>query len=131
MRIFLIIMLLNFSNHPSSQWPVKQKEEAKRLFGEVVDLPFPNIPPEATEKDIHQLTEEYLKKIMDIKKKNSKIAIHIMGEFTFTYNMVKELEKISIPCYASTTRRVVDEIKEDEIVKKISRFEFISFRKYF
>lgn len=124
-------MLLNFSNHPSSQWPEKQKEEAKKMFGNVTDIPFPNIPPDATEEDITQLSREYLNKILSFKNQYPKIAVHIMGEFTFTYNMIKELEKHGIPCYASTTKRTVEEIAENNVIKKISRFEFVCFRKYF
>ncbi|RME03015.1 MAG: TIGR02221 family CRISPR-associated protein, partial [Bacteroidetes bacterium] len=33
--------LLNLSNHPTSSWTEAQMAEAKRLFGEVIDLPFP------------------------------------------------------------------------------------------
>lgn len=124
-------MLINFSNHPSLRWPENQLSEAKKKFGEVIDLPFPLISPEISTEEIIHLTKEYLNTILEYKNQQAKLAVHIMGEFTFVYNMVKELEKAGIPCYTSTTRRMVNEFSEDEKVKKISYFEFVRFRRYF
>ena len=116
-------MLLNFTNHPYDNWTEKQKEEAIRLYGNVVDLPFPNIPPEATEEDIKQLAEEYLQKIIDL----NPTAVHIQGEFTFTNRMVKLLTDAGITCIASTTNRIVVENPDGT---RTYKFEFVRFREY-
>lgn len=42
-------MLLNLSNHPSSLWCDEQKKAAETLFGEIVDLPFPQVDPNGDE----------------------------------------------------------------------------------
>ncbi|RMG38853.1 MAG: CRISPR-associated protein, partial [Methanobacteriota archaeon] len=73
--------------------------EAKRLFGEVTDLPFPAVPPDADERALDALVDEYFKKILDIKP----AAVHVMGEMTFTCRMVQKLKEAGITCLASTT----------------------------
>lgn len=123
-------MLLNFSNHPSSQWPAKQMNEAIRLFESVIDLEFPQISPYATEEDIINLSNVYLSKIIEIKDLHPRFAVHIMGEFTFTYRMIYLLQQHNIPCYASTTERKTLEETENHIVKKTTIFNFVKFRKY-
>lgn len=42
-------MLLNLSNHPSSLWCDEQIKAAETLFGEIVDLPFPQVDPNGDE----------------------------------------------------------------------------------
>ncbi|RME32420.1 MAG: TIGR02221 family CRISPR-associated protein, partial [Deltaproteobacteria bacterium] len=91
--------LLNLSNHPTSSWTVTQMAEAKRLFGEVTDLPFPAVPPDADERALDALVDEYFKKILDI----NPAAVHVMGEMTFTCRMVQKLKEAGITCLASTT----------------------------
>ena len=115
-------MLLNLSNHPSHKWPAKQLELAYDLYGSVQDLPFPRINPEATGKEIEQMAEEYLKKINVL----SPDAVHIMGELTFSFNLVRKLQKEGIMCIASTTERKTT----DENGVKTSVFEFVKFREY-
>jgi hypothetical protein len=124
-------MLLNFSNHPSSEWPEKQILEANRLFGSVMDLSFPDIPPDASYEEIIKLADQYADKILHLKNKYELISLHVMGEFTFTYNLIKKMEEVGIPCYASTTARTAEEIAENNVIKKLSRFEFVAFRRYF
>ena len=40
-------MFINYTNHPSASWGEKQTDEAKK-YGEIVDMPFPNISPQMT-----------------------------------------------------------------------------------
>lgn len=115
-------MLINLSNHPSTNWPTEQKSTAVKKYNILVDVPFPIIAPFATKKAIKQLAKEYLKKI----QAHQPQAVHIMGEMTFTYRLVRLLKKAGIRCIASTTNRIV----EEKDGKKIVQFEFIQFRKY-
>jgi len=39
-------MFFNITNHPHDKWGERQRSEARRLGGEIVDIPFPNVPPE-------------------------------------------------------------------------------------
>ncbi len=114
--------LLNLSNHPSERWTEEQRAMAIKLYGEVRDLAFPQIPPEYGEDQVTLLAEEYLMKVRSLKPG----AVHLMGEMTFTSLLVALLQKEGIPCLASTTRRVAIE----EGNKKISVFQFVKFRRY-
>jgi hypothetical protein len=121
-------MLLNLSNHPVKNWSEKQIAAAHKKFSKVEDLPFPQIDPNASETDIEKLAKEYFNicndKLLHFPNENN--AVHIMGELTFTFALVKKLLENNIVCVASTTER--NAIETDG--KKISEFKFIKFRKY-
>ena len=120
-------MLINLSNHPSPNWSPQQLAAAQ-AYGNVIDLPFPEVDPSGDEEYIQSLVCEY----MDIINKyqlstlNSQFSVHIMGEMTFTFAMVNALQKRNITCVASTTERVSSE----ENGVKTSEFRFVQFRKY-
>lgn len=118
-------MLINFSNHSSSLWEQNQLEAA-REYGELVDVPFPPIDPEADEKYIKSLAEQYTEQFL-FYEKNHCLTIHIMGEMTFVYGVVSLLKEHGITCIASTTERNAEEITDG---RKISDFKFVRFRKY-
>lgn len=115
-------MLLNLSNHPSVTWPENQKKAALEQYNSIEDLAFPQIDPMDGEDAIDRLVEKYESKIRQI----NPMAVHIMGEMTFTYRLINRLKSIGIPCIASTTNRKVTE--KDGI--KTSVFEFVRFRSY-
>ncbi len=119
-------MLINISNHPSSRWGKEQKEEASKQFGGVVDIPFPNIDPHATdmtafEPELSYYDEEGECTIFV----NPKVdVIHLMGEMSFFSYFSNKLMKRGYKICVSTTERqavVVDGIKK-------SIFKFIQFR---
>ena len=117
--------LINFSNHPSQYWS-KEQSEAAAFYGRIIDLPFPDINPEADETDLMKLTEEYVKQILELKE-HYNITVHVMGEMTFTYMVVSQLKAMGIECIASTTIRDAEYSSDG---KKISDFQFVRFRKY-
>lgn len=121
-------MLINLTNHPSSKWTEEQLKEARELFDTVVDLPFPNIPPEASTSEVITIVIDYLKKIVELLKNSndSNDAVHVMGEMVFVYHLVSLLKRHNIPAVASTTERVV----EEENGVKVSKFKFVRFRDY-
>jgi hypothetical protein len=118
-------MLLNLSNHPSSAWSPEQRKAAIEQFEQVEDMPFPNIDPHATSEEVEQLAEQYARTlhsqyIYDL------TTLHIMGEMTFTYALLKALKE-SFDCVASTTERTV---LEEADGRKTVQFQFIQFRRY-
>lgn len=116
-------MFINFTNHPSSKWSEEQLRAA-RCFGELVDMPFPLIAPNATTDEIIKLAEH---KVDEIKTKYTNPIVHVMGEMTFTYHVVSLLKVLGITCVASTTMR-------DPIIApdgtEIPHFKFVQFREY-
>ena len=56
-------VFINLTNHHSKYWREQQKKEAHK-YGAIVDIPFPNVPAEATEDDIRRLCDATVKKVM-------------------------------------------------------------------
>jgi len=121
-------MLINISNHPHIGWQPAQLKAAK-AYGEVIDMPFPNVPPEDTMDDIEITAVNKINKILSLMKKhqNPPTVVHLMGEMTFTYALLNKLRRQGIPCVASTTERIVT--MEGDTKK--TTFKFIQFRAYF
>lgn len=118
-------MVLNLSNHNSSTFLKKQKEEVIRLYCKIEDMAFPSIQPLASLEEVQLMAEEYLQKILGFKDLK---AVHLMGEMTFVYQLVKLLEKHQIPVIASTTTRNVVEHGDGS---KTWKFDFHQFRPYY
>src|SRR5690606_24231413 len=117
-------MLLNLSNHPSNFWPEKQQMAALKEYGEVRDLPFPNIPPEWDTDQVIDFSNVYLRKILALGPFQ---AVHLQGEFTYSLAMVHKFQEEDIKAIVSTTRRIVEVEKKGT---KVSRFDFVRFREY-
>lgn len=119
-------LLLNLTNHPSTLWNDKQREAAL-VYGEIMDMPFPMIDETDDETYISALADEYLQKILDLAK-DKNVAVHLMGELTFTFALLKRLQEHGIMCVASTSKRIV---KEEEAGRKGEViFQFERFRRY-
>lgn len=118
-------MLINLTNHPSEKWQTEQKEAAIMLYGNIIDVPFPVVPPETSEDDVASLAEQTVQKVISISNGQS-VTVHVMGEMTLTYSLVKRLQQNGICCVASTTERTVQQVGN----QKISVFKFIKFREY-
>jgi hypothetical protein len=116
-------MLINFSNHPSDEWDQKQLSTARDLYGSIEDFAFPSIDPNATEERILELVGEFSGDIIE----RSPDAVHIMGEMTFVYAMVRRLQRENILCIASTSNRKAIKL-EDGSYRRV--FEFTGFRPY-
>ena len=118
-------MFINLSNHPSSGWSEEQRRAAEQ-YGEIVDIPFPNIDEKATESEIKRQAEKYLT-IIKSKGRIQDLTVHIMGEQTFCYALISILQKEGIRCVASCTER---NVLINEAGEKVSTFHFTRFREY-
>lgn len=127
------IIFINYSNHPYEKWSIEQKDAVAALAAnypdrklEVMDIPFPNIHPAANTGQIATQamlqTEEFEKLSLD-----NKVILHIMGEMTYVYNVVKRCERMEIICVASTTERLSVENPDGS---KTVKFQFKQFRQY-
>ena len=117
-------MFVNFSNHPSRYWDNKQRE-ASQYYGELFDMPFPQIAPNASDEELLILAQDCVDKIASLGDSKS-ITVHIMGEMTFCYKLITKLKAHNIRCLASTTKR--ETVEENGV--KISKFNFVRFREY-
>lgn len=121
------IMLINLSNHPSSKWSEKQKQVANESYGEIVDSPFPNVDPAGDETYIERLADECVAEIRSLSNQTENLTVHLMGEMTLSFSILKKLSNMGIECVASTTDRIVNEYEGG---KKEVLFKFVGFRKY-
>ncbi len=120
-------MLINLSNHPSSQWPKKQLQAGK-YFGDIIDLEFPVVDPAGDTAYIQLLAVECAENVKSILKNiyYQDNVVHVMGEPTLVYHIVQLLKQLDIRCLASTTTR--QSVENDGI--KTSKFSFCQFREY-
>lgn len=133
-------MFINFTNHISTAWSPEQIDAAS-MFGDIIDIPFPTVPPEASEEEIRTLSIKNCSEILNTLKEaeenkekteseesdKSKSVVHVMGEMTLTYAIVSRLKDKGITCVASTTKREVTTLPDGS---KVSTFKFVKFRKY-
>lgn len=119
------MLFINFSNHPSKYWDDKQRK-ASHNYGELFDMPFPQIDPNASNEELKILAQDCVKKIASLGDSQS-ITVHIMGEMTFAYMVVAQLKKMGIKCIASTIER---KTTYNDDGTKLSEFSFVKFREY-
>jgi hypothetical protein len=121
-------MLINLSNHPSEKWSQIQLDAAK-LYGAIVDIPFPSVDPEAETFDIEFLAENYESKVIQLlaSEPSGLQAVHIMGELTFCFALVSRLQKVGITCLSSTSSRQAIDHPDGT---KTTLFGFVRFREY-
>ena len=119
-------VLINHTNHPSANWSVEQKTAAE-TFGKIVDVPFPDVPPNFNTAEVHELVLNKLQEILEL----APVAVLCQGEFNYTVAMAEELKKRGITVMAATSERIVSEVIEsDGSTKRVSVFNFVRFRPY-
>lgn len=117
--------MLNISNHPSTKWTAAQVNAAKALDGrEVVDFPFPNVPPTATIEDVMSLARDMLTKALAT---GERVAM-VQGEFSLTFGLTRMLLMGGVGVVVATTERKV--IENADGTKTVT-FEFVQFRPVF
>ncbi len=116
---------INFTNHLSSKWGEKQIQCA-RIYGEIKDIPFPNISPYITDEEFCLLAEKYINILISEKP----CCVLCQGESVFATLIVSMLLKNNIPVVAAVSeRRVKERIDDGQTIKTVV-FEFVKFRKY-
>ena len=118
-------LFINLSNHPSSSWTAEQLAAAEE-FGELIDMPFPQVAPDATADDIKTLAEAQVAAIMKQAETHT-VTVHVMGEMSLIYRIVRMLSERGIRCVCSTSYRVV---KDQGDGRRLVEFNFTSFRDY-
>lgn len=119
-------MFINLSNHPTEKWDEFQRREAEK-YGEIVDLPFPQIPAEMNSDEVCIQAKKYFSICKAILPDAKVIhGIHLVGEPTFCFYLTNLLIQAGYNVLGSTTERVVKE----EGNQKTSIFKFVQFRKF-
>ncbi len=118
-------IFINLSNHPAEKWSEAQKEAA-RQYGELQEIPFPNVGPDADAETMKKIVEETLRQVKETAEGKT-ATVHVMGEMTLTYALVSKLKEVGIRCVASTTNR---DVTENADGTRTSKFNFVKFREY-
>lgn len=120
------MVFINLSNHKSADWDQKQITEANK-YGEIIDIDFPAVDPMADEQIIKELVEKYYDLVVSKAENHNELTVHLMGEMTFTFGLVKKLQAHGVTCVASTSIRTVLDLGNG---MKNVYFKFERFRRY-
>lgn len=119
-------IFINYTNHPISGWSNEQISAAKKYAETLVDIPFIGIDPDKDEADIERIADSELKKILT-KAEGCDTTVHLMGEQTLSFSLIKKLQGLGVRCVASTTKREVKDLGDN---KREVTFRFVKFREY-
>ncbi len=123
-------VFLNLSNHPIVNWSETQLQAARALkHGEPMELPggMPKIAPQADEKEISTLAAELASRVHSLGAKGAFVA----SDFTFAFQLIQQLKKLDIHCYATTSERRTQETPApDGTTRKVTEFQFVRWREY-
>lgn len=112
---------VNFTNHPSDKWEPQQRQSAL-AYGEIIDMPFPEVKAEADEDEIAEMAADCVHKILEL----DPCSVLCQGEFCLTFQVVKMLKEQGITVLAACSRREVRVYGN----KKEVTFRFVRFRRY-
>ena len=134
-------MFINYTNHPSASWGEKQTNEAKK-YGEIVDMPFPNISPQMTVQELTKLAKTESDKVVAAVESEKDSAVLCQGESVFNYMLVNSLLSKKLGAHrwqnglrylkvlSAVSERKVVEIVDGDVTQKKSEFFFEGFREY-
>ena len=117
---------INFSNHPSILWNSKQRSAAEE-YGDIIDLPFPSVSATASEKQIAEMADIWVDKIMELHP----TAVLCQGEFTLSFAVIDRLLHLNILVLsACSDRHSKETILDGGTTKKNVEFDFVKFRRF-
>lgn len=119
-------MLVNFSNHPSMSWSAEQKSAAAG-FGDVTDVPFPNVPANADTEAVSALADECCAHIYSF----GADAVLVQGEMSLAFAVAGRLQRIGMTVLCACSERVCEtSVLNDGSTERRSVFRFVRFREY-
>lgn len=119
-------MFINFSNHPAKKW-VGEQIAAAESYGDIVDVVFPQVSPDADSGSVKKLAEEYAEKIIAMNPD----CVMCVGEFTLCYHVISALKARGIKVVAACTERNVNILTDKNGTEhKDVVFRFAGFREY-
>jgi hypothetical protein len=115
----------NITNHASAKWSPEQRDAARALASDPVDVPFPDVPVDADEGWFGTTAERLTQGIAP-----GDVAC-VQGDFVFSFVLVARLQRLGVRCVATASaREVAEEYRPDGSTMKTTRFVFRRFREY-
>lgn len=117
---------INYTNHPSVNWSEAQRQAAQ-IYGEIMDMDFPEIEPQWDEEQVASLACQQAEEIIAQKP----VAVLVQGEFTFSYMLISLLLQADIKVLAACSQRCTESVinEKQETIRR-SVFKFVRFRQY-
>ena len=117
---------INYTNHPSANWSEAQRQAAQ-IYGEIMDMDFPEIEPQWDEEQVASLACQQAEEIIALKP----AAGLVQGEFTFSYALISLLQQAGIRVLAACSQRCTESVinEKQETIRR-SVFKFVRFRQY-
>lgn len=123
-------MFINISNHPSTRWSAEQRGNAEAIGGEIRDFALPNIPPQATSKEVSHMAKAIAADAIGSVPVGETATAMVAGPFGFCRQAVAELEAHGITCVeACSERSTSEQVLPDGSTRKVVTFQFVQFRK--
>lgn len=117
---------INCSNHPSALWSAEQRKAAEK-YGEIVDVPFPQVSYDLSEEQLQKLVDMTVDRVLGYHPE----VVMCMGEFVVCYRLVRILKERGIKVLATRSdRQSSEELEENGVVRKSSIFLFRGFWEY-
>jgi hypothetical protein len=117
---------INLTNHPTATWSEKQLCAA-REYGEVLDIPFPEVDPTWTTIQVIERAKSLVDEVLLL----NPIMVLCQGEFTLTYHLVKAFKEKNISVVNASSKRAVEETRDvDGMNRRKYYFDFVQFREY-
>ena len=120
-------VLVNLSGRSYETWSPEQLEATKKIASKVVDVPYPNIPPTASTKELIKIVDITMSEVMNYNPK----TVLCGAEMVTTHKFVNNLQRNGIKVINATSERVsCERLNNDGTVTKEVKFEFKQFRDY-
>ena len=119
-------MFINFSNHPSVRWSAEQTAAAMK-FGDIADVPFPDVPAGADTAAVSALADEYCARILDLRAD----VVLVQGEMSLSFAVAGRLQRNGVAVLCACRERVCEtSVLDDGSTERRSVFRFVRFRRY-
>ena len=119
-------MFYNLSNHPHVNWGNAQLEAARK-WGDIEDVPFPEVNAQLDEQDILRAAQECVKKI----KMSIDDAIFVAGEYGAAFPIIDELLNQGKTVLSTISdSKIVYRTADNGTSERIIHFNFLKFIPY-
>jgi hypothetical protein len=96
-------------------------------FGDIVDVPFPDVPAGADTAAVSALADEYCARILDL----GADVVLVQGEMSLSFAVAGRLQRNGVAVLCACSERVCEtSVLDDGSTERRSVFRFVRFRRY-
>ena len=103
------------------------QRRAAQVYGEILDLPFPDVPPALSAAAVAAMADEWAARILALRP----ACVLCQGEMTLTARVVRLLQSRGVPVVAACSARcAASRTDADGCTHRQTEFRFVQFREY-